>query len=63
MHQFSGQEESCDAHQLEAVGSYRRARQEAVHYVHRQTAALKGQTEVSVDGDEPADECAPGLRC
>lgn len=60
-HHLAGQEESRDAHELEAVGSHGRGCQEAVHDVHCQAAALKRQMEVLVDRDEPADEHAAVL--
>lgn len=60
-HHLTGQEEGRDAHQLEAVGGHGRGCQEAVHDVHCHAAALEGQAEVLVDGDEPADEGAAVL--
>lgn len=60
-HHLTGQQESRDAQELEAVGSHGRGCQETVHDVHRQAAALEGQTEVLVDGDEPADQRAAVL--
>lgn len=59
--QFTGQQERCDAQELEAVCSNGSGCQEPVHDVHRQAAALKGQAEMFVDRNEPADQLTPGL--
>lgn len=61
-HLFTGEQEGCRSHQLEAVCSHRRGRQEPVHDVHRQAAALEGQAQIFVQRDEPADQRAPSLR-
>lgn len=60
-HLFTGEQEGCCSHQLEAVCSHRCGRQEPVHDVHRQAAALEGQAQIFVQRDEPADQRAPGL--
>lgn len=60
-HHLTGEEQSRDTHELEAVGGHGCGRQEAVNDVHRQAAALEGQSEVPVDGDKPADEGAAVL--
>lgn len=61
-HLFTGEQEGCCSHQLEAVCSHRRGCQEPVHDVHRQAAALEGQAQIFVQRDEPADQRAPSLR-
>lgn len=60
-HLFTCEQQGSRSHQLEAVRSHRRGRQEPVHDVHRQAAALKGQAQIFVQRDEPADQRAPSL--
>lgn len=60
-HLFTCEQQGSRSHQLEAVRSHRRGRQEPVHDVHRQAAALKGQPQIFVQRDEPADQRAPSL--
>lgn len=56
---FTGQEKCSYSQKLEAVSSHRCGRHEPVHDVHCQAAALKGQTEMFVYRDEPADQFTP----
>lgn len=63
MHLLTGEEKCSDTQELETVSGDRCGCQEAVHDIHRQAAAFKGQTEVSVNRDEPADQLTPSFCC